>query len=321
LYKPGGAEQLAELSFHGRINSFAWSSDGRRIAAAGEDPGAQGTKVVLWDGRSFEERRILRRPEHCYVRGATFSPDGKLFAAVLSTGGGNFELWNVATGEPALNPMEGSSLSHAGFGVPIAFSPGGDRFASVWCTEAEMWDLRSGRPLPTLKSHDDEICGVAFSSDGTSVMTADREGELRISDLGTGREIGRRGGLTTESGRVPLVLVGILAAWGLVWILLSLRFSPQSSGHHAVTLAALLAAVNGSHLLAYLQNSPKSADPIGTLMGLVFLSGLLSLSLLARAVACRMKKKPLHFPVIAFLLGAAVTVYDFRLLADVVASV
>ncbi len=44
---------------------------------------------------------------------------------------------------------------------------------------AKVWDARTGTPLLELKGHTDEVTSVAFSPDGTRIVTGSqvREGE------------------------------------------------------------------------------------------------------------------------------------------------
>lgn len=321
VYKSVLEPETAALAFGGRIDSMDWSPDGRTIAAGGDDGGKRSTKIVLWDGKTFEERRVIRRPEYCYVRGTTFSPDSRSVASVLSTGNRNFGLWNVETGESALKPLEGAALYSAGFGVPIAFSPDGNRLVSVGYTEAEVWDLKTGLHLCTLKGHEEEICGASFSEDGASVLTADRDGELRHWNAETGSAIRLEKGYTTESSRIPWVVLGLLAAAILLWILIPSRVPGRQDGPGIITLTSIWAAANGGILLACVRNSPRGADPISTLGLLGFLTGLLALCCLIRAGVCRATGRKLHFPLMGSLISIAVTLFDGALWCEAVASV
>ena len=52
-----------------------------------------------------------------------------------------------------------------------------------------MWDARTGTPLLELKGHTSDVMSVAFSPDGTRIVTSGRDQTAKVWDARTGREL------------------------------------------------------------------------------------------------------------------------------------
>ena len=67
-------------------------------------------------------------------------------------------------------------------------APDLDRDADRSC-DIKVWDAATGRELLVLKGHADLVVGLAFSTDGERMVSADSAGWVRLWDATTGREI------------------------------------------------------------------------------------------------------------------------------------
>jgi WD40 repeat protein len=54
-----------------------------------------------------------------------------------------------------------------------------------------VWDVASGRALPMLRGHTDQVWGVAFAPDGRALVTGSWDGTARLWGVSTA-EIARR---------------------------------------------------------------------------------------------------------------------------------
>ena len=160
------------------------------------------------------------------VRTPTFSPDGKLLAAIAQHSA-FVKVWDAATGhevfsgqltdgqnvaDVAFSP-DGKRLAACGgggeiriwdvasretpvtwpsqsrYGDCLAFSPDGKRLA-VGGSEGmvELWDTATGQRVQTFKGHFGLVDTLAFSPDGTRLATGSVDGTLRLWDTTTRRD-------------------------------------------------------------------------------------------------------------------------------------
>jgi len=178
------------------VTSVAFSPDGNRLAAAGEESKSRllsesapedakafihttaGTNktVKVWDVATGQIVRIIPGP----IGPVAFSPDGQ----TLVTGGFDdgyrekIPLWDVATGKLRL-VLQG----HKRHGFSAAFSPNGKTIAT-WCDDGtvRLWDAATGaaREVITLCHRGGVISQVAFSPTGRYLATANGNGTVYI---------------------------------------------------------------------------------------------------------------------------------------------
>jgi len=113
-----------------------------------------------------------------------FSQDGR-FAFL---GSRDMQIWNIRSGTkihslPALSAhLFGNAVNDA------AFSPD-SRLFLVGGIGLELWEVSTGREIRTFEGRTYGIQAVAYSPDGTFIMTAYKDGSLILWDVSTGREI------------------------------------------------------------------------------------------------------------------------------------
>ena len=75
----------------------------------------------------------------------------------------------------------------------VWFSPN-DRYVVVgyFGGVIDVLDAKSGQSFPGFTRHDKEVTSLQFLSDGNGVITASRDGSVRVWELNTGREVGER---------------------------------------------------------------------------------------------------------------------------------
>ncbi len=163
---------------------------------------AADTTIRCWDLASQAQTRIL--PGHSrYVATFAVSPDGRLLVsgAEDKQGGGELFSWDMPTGEKrtelrrtVANPL--ASLLFGGRGEEIwsvAFSPNGALLATggggAKRGELLLWNLADHQVRLRLDGHKVRVRCVSFSPDGQRLVSSDESGQIRISDVETGREL------------------------------------------------------------------------------------------------------------------------------------
>ena len=174
----------AEVFFstdHGAwVTAVAFSPDGAMLASGGADG-----KIRLWSAASRKLLHVLDA-QTSQVDCVAFSPDGALLASA-----GQYDtdirLWDVETWETR-TILRGHTSGPGGSGVyRLAFNQSGDLLASGGGDGSlRVWDARQesqsfGAELAALKRHADWVDGLAFSSDGTMLISSsERDGAVRV---------------------------------------------------------------------------------------------------------------------------------------------
>ncbi len=185
----------------GAVLGIAISPDGRTLASAGED-----TTIRLWNTDSGRERMLLEGHAD-WVTAVDFSPDGKQL--VSASRDYTARLWDVATGK-----LVRSFRAKNGYVIDVDFSPDGKQIATASSFrpfnvggtiitleepgEINLWNLRTGEQLLSLKGHTSAILRTDFSPDGKQLVSASRDHTLKLWDVSTGRELGTLVGHTEE---------------------------------------------------------------------------------------------------------------------------
>ena len=170
------------------VKTIAISPDGRLALSAG-----QFAHITLWN---LETGEIVHRmsDERPPSPGLAFTPDGSRaltsrcaqFDMTEGCIGGEFTLWDVATGD-VIRTFSGHQRNTWGLDI----SPDGQRVLTTSCDrDIILWDLNTGEPLRTLSGHDGCVLDVAFSPDGRLAVSGGNVAPtLLFWDVETGQVI------------------------------------------------------------------------------------------------------------------------------------
>jgi RNA polymerase sigma factor (sigma-70 family) len=185
------------LGHQDRVNSVAYSPDGRCIATAGSDGSAR-----LWDVKTGEEVRRLEVAQAWFPR-IRFSPDNEFIVATVVAPNVNDAVivWNRRTGKK-VRQFPGFSFAFSPDGRLIACG-GWDRDKGGWIRgDLRLYDFATGKMLRELSGHLTTVISLAFSPDGRTLVSvglrlqgasSGEPGEAetrftRVWDVATGKE-------------------------------------------------------------------------------------------------------------------------------------
>lgn len=178
LWQVARGSILRKLETPFLVRALAMSSDGKRLASAGD-----ATVVQLWDMESGKSTKQLKGHKD-WIKCLAFSADGKQ----LVSGGyeNNAILWNVDTGNkvrelpapPKKKPKQEPDV------IPItevAFSPDGKQIALGRADgEIDMVNPANGQKIRTLKGHESRITGLIFHPSNKLLVSSSRDGTVRL---------------------------------------------------------------------------------------------------------------------------------------------
>ncbi|HAB17160.1 MAG TPA: WD40 repeat domain-containing protein, partial [Verrucomicrobiota bacterium] len=169
----GAVSSLYSMPPHEWVNEFlnalAYSPDGRWMVCHLGDG-----LMRLFDLANGGEPESLPSRDATFTLGAAFSPDGKL---VVGAGQSGIAVWDVAS-RKLLQTLPASNYSWVASPV---FSPDGRLLATVTADQrVQFWDTGTWAEVVTLRGHEFEIWAALYTPDGSWLITASRDGSIRV---------------------------------------------------------------------------------------------------------------------------------------------
>ncbi len=147
-------------------------------------------------------------------RTATISPDGRLFACILTNGGFDRErlenrivLCEARTGR-VLRRWSDSGVASRMY-EQLAFSPDGRLLATSDESAIHLWEVATGKEVCLLRGHRGEIATLNFGADGRRLVSGSLDSTVLVWDLA--QALGRRRPLPEDAARDVATLWADLA--------------------------------------------------------------------------------------------------------------
>ncbi len=158
-----------------RVNSVAFSPDGRYIASGGWD-----NDVHLMDGETGKVIKTFKG-HGLVVWSVAFSPDGKRLAS--ASWDHKVKVWDRESGRALLTFDGHTTLVHS-----VAFSPDGLRLVSGgFDGQVKVWDAATGQVIANCDGFVFPILAVAFSPDGKHVASGGADRTVKLWDANLGK--------------------------------------------------------------------------------------------------------------------------------------
>lgn len=178
-----GSPVTPPLEHSDGLLGLAFSPDSRQLLSGG-----RGHKSRLWDAQTGQE---LGRPtpHGRWVHDVAFSPDGSLYVAPDFVGKPRRQT-GASLRSVSTRARQGPLLEMPNDARAVAFSPV-DNLCAVGCDTGEifLWNSETGETVAETMPHKHRIVALAFSPDGTLLLSGSHDLTVRISDVATGRVV------------------------------------------------------------------------------------------------------------------------------------
>ncbi len=183
-----GERKLMLNGYVKNITALAFSPNGARIATV-ETLSEHENGIRLWDaktGQNLATNANVIHPtsgQRPLIRDAAFSPDGKTLASIDARC--EIQFWDGETGKHK-NTISTDCENWVEPPIPLVFSPDGTTLASVVdYRKIYIWDVKSHSLRDTLIGHTQSVVSLAYSEDGTTLVSGSRDGTVLIWKMQT----------------------------------------------------------------------------------------------------------------------------------------
>ena len=170
-----GEDKAILIGHTTRVNSIAYSPDGKTIATTGWH---RDNTVRLWDtqtGQNIFTGR-MQMPWDTFV---VFSPDGTTYAAAAADN--TVHLWDGKTSSHKI-----TLTGHTKQVACAAYSPDSQTLATgSYDATIRLWDATTGTHKTTLTSDKESVTSIGYAPDGNTIVCGTGNGDVQLWDTRT----------------------------------------------------------------------------------------------------------------------------------------
>lgn len=167
-------EQRRQFNHGGPVYGVAISADGNTVVSCSTDQ-----TVRVWDVVAGQQKFQLNGHQGA-VHSVAMNPDESL--AVSSGADGTLRLWDIVGGRQLKQLITFNATMYS-----VTIHPAGQIIAAAGADrKVHLVDLTTGAEIRTMTGHTDFVHSVAFSSDGSQLMSYGYAGQLKIWNTADG---------------------------------------------------------------------------------------------------------------------------------------
>jgi len=174
-------ERKAPQTYQLGLQSVAWSSDGKTIAAVGIDDSKLVAQIVMIDAASRTEKPL--GPSWRAINALAWTADGRglVISAQEAGGESGTQIWLVGSASGAVRKLTNDLSTYAGVSLSrddrSLVTVRAERRASIWITSIDGKEMPHSIPG---SGADDGVQGIAWGTDGRIVFTSTASGNADI---------------------------------------------------------------------------------------------------------------------------------------------
>ena len=203
LWDAVNSKELWHLAIgRGQLSTLRFSPTGQQLLGI-----SRGHGIHRWDAITGKEAQGFLDP-NVGVHDLAFSPDRKL----LASGGPEIRIWDYAGGNLLRTLGNGRERIDA---ISLTFTPAGSTLICGQNSRIVIWDWMKNQQLMVFGEQvRGAVWATVLTADGRSLLTGDREGQVRLWELATRKERACFRGHTIDASVVEVALApdGLSAA-------------------------------------------------------------------------------------------------------------